>query len=307
VIKSVKLGNFLSFGKNSQEIELRPLNIIVGANGCGKSNFLEAFGLLRNATGDIKMPIRDSDGVMERLYKGTGKKEIPIASVDMVFDKPRLDAKYHISFTSSVDARFEIVNEWLKDGEDKWLFDNKYLKNDISFTSKFKLIAFLVHLGAIRLYRDWTFGRDALCRKPQIVGMSKESLAPDCSNLAFLLDQLNSDIPSKRRLLKELQNFYPDIIDYVVDIIGNYAYVFPRVRFRQAYPRIAAFGRHIALFVPISNFVQPQPAAAYLYRRTRAWLTPRYYPLLGKAYGGGIGKMPIDYYHTFGHSCGFIQ
>jgi predicted ATPase len=46
MIQRVKVSNFKSF--DELEVELRPLNIVVGANAAGKSNFLEIFRFLRD-------------------------------------------------------------------------------------------------------------------------------------------------------------------------------------------------------------------------------------------------------------------
>ena len=40
-IKEVSIGGLLSFDKAAFELELKPLNVLIGANGSGKSNFLE--------------------------------------------------------------------------------------------------------------------------------------------------------------------------------------------------------------------------------------------------------------------------
>ncbi|HWT66922.1 MAG TPA: AAA family ATPase [Terracidiphilus sp.] len=45
-IKSIRPVNLLSFGPDTEEIELRSLNILIGANGSGKSNLIEVIGLL---------------------------------------------------------------------------------------------------------------------------------------------------------------------------------------------------------------------------------------------------------------------
>lgn len=45
-IKKVRVSNFKSF--DELEVELRPLNVVVGANASGKSNFLEIFRFLRD-------------------------------------------------------------------------------------------------------------------------------------------------------------------------------------------------------------------------------------------------------------------
>ena len=36
----IKLENILSFGPDAQELELRPLNVLIGPNGSGKSNLI---------------------------------------------------------------------------------------------------------------------------------------------------------------------------------------------------------------------------------------------------------------------------
>jgi len=45
-LKSIRPVNLLSFGPNTEEIELRQLNILIGANGSGKSNLIEVIRLL---------------------------------------------------------------------------------------------------------------------------------------------------------------------------------------------------------------------------------------------------------------------
>lgn len=45
-LKSIRPVNLLSFGPNTERIELRPLNILIGPNGCGKSNLIEIVRLL---------------------------------------------------------------------------------------------------------------------------------------------------------------------------------------------------------------------------------------------------------------------
>jgi predicted ATPase len=45
-LKSIRPVNLLSFGPHTQEIELKPLNILIGPNGSGKSNLIEILRLL---------------------------------------------------------------------------------------------------------------------------------------------------------------------------------------------------------------------------------------------------------------------
>lgn len=66
-IDRIHLSGLLSFGPWSAPFELRNLNVLIGANGSGKSNLIEAVALLRS--------LPDSDDFAEVLRKGGGVKE----------------------------------------------------------------------------------------------------------------------------------------------------------------------------------------------------------------------------------------
>ena len=88
-LKSIRPVNLLSFGPETQEIELRPLNILIGANGSGKSNLIEILGLLS------KLPDKDpwsnviqTGGAREWIWKGKTSEEIlPSLSIESAKDR----------------------------------------------------------------------------------------------------------------------------------------------------------------------------------------------------------------------------
>jgi predicted ATPase len=70
-LKSIRPVNLLSFGPNTEEIELRPLNILIGPNGSGKSNLIEILGLLSKLPDkDPWADVVDSGGASEWIWKG---------------------------------------------------------------------------------------------------------------------------------------------------------------------------------------------------------------------------------------------
>jgi len=70
-LKSIRPVNLLSFGPDTQEIELKPLNILIGPNGSGKSNFIEILGLLKDLPSkDPWATILETGGVDEWIWKG---------------------------------------------------------------------------------------------------------------------------------------------------------------------------------------------------------------------------------------------
>ncbi|BDI33231.1 chromosome segregation protein SMC [Capsulimonas corticalis] len=70
-LTSLHLKNLLSYGPNSEKIDLQPLNVLIGPNASGKSNFIEAIELLRATAGNIAGRIYEGGGMAEYSYKGS--------------------------------------------------------------------------------------------------------------------------------------------------------------------------------------------------------------------------------------------
>ncbi len=62
-------------------LELQPLNILIGANGSGKSNLIEAISLLQAAPRELIKPIVEGGGLREWLWKGA--EGTPIATIEV--------------------------------------------------------------------------------------------------------------------------------------------------------------------------------------------------------------------------------
>ena len=88
LLKSIRLRNFLSYGPNTPEVELLPLNVIIGPNSSGKSNLLEAIDILRAMPSDVTQPIREGGGVEDYLWKGVQAKRNPTAEIDAIVYYP---------------------------------------------------------------------------------------------------------------------------------------------------------------------------------------------------------------------------
>lgn len=260
LIKSLCLQNFLSFGANSQRIELRELNVIIGPNGSGKSNLIEAIDLIRStpSTSDrsnLLAVIRDGGGVRDWLHKGATK--LPTAVINAEIVHAHTDLRYALSFTE-VGQRFEITNERIERttpdaGHDKpylfYQFNNgratlnvkgdkrSLVQEDIDITASILCqrkdpdqYPELTYLGRafakMRLYREWSFGRYTIPRLPQKADLPNEHLEQDASNLGLVLNRLRREPAVKKRLLEALQALYEGIEDFDVQIEGSTVQVF---------------------------------------------------------------------------------
>ncbi len=124
LLQTIRLQNFLSFDESSEEIELKSLNVLIGPNASGKSNLIEAVGLLKATPNDLMSPIRDGGGVGEWIWKGrpatsfsltTSPHEhtLPVAEIDATVcypqSKARMPLRHRIAF-KMVGQRFELVS-----------------------------------------------------------------------------------------------------------------------------------------------------------------------------------------------------
>lgn len=109
-IQTIRLQNFLSYGSDGEEIELQPLNVLIGSNASGKSNLIEAIGVLKAAPTDLTAPIRKGGGVSDFLWKGD--KDTPTAEIEIIVDYPEgvMPLRYRLGFTSS-GQRLELIDE----------------------------------------------------------------------------------------------------------------------------------------------------------------------------------------------------
>jgi predicted ATPase len=257
LIKSICLKNFLSFGSSASVTPLGALNVVIGPNGSGKSNLLEAIELLRGAPRDLATPIRDGGGVRDWLWKGA---PLPTtASVDAVVANPKgaQDLRYHLAFTE-VAQQFQIVDERIEfamaqPGKAQPYFHYRFehghgvlnvngnqrrlQREDIDVTQsilsqrrdpdQYPEVTYLGNaFAAMRLYREWSFGRYTAPRMPQKADLPNDTLESDCSNLGLVLNRLRRDAAVKSRLLRALKDLYQGIDDYDVQVEGGTVQVF---------------------------------------------------------------------------------
>ncbi len=88
----------------------------------------------------------------------------------------------------------------------------------------------LSHLAEIyekvRIYREWTFGRNAVFREPQKADMRNDRLEEDFSNLGLFLNRLRRTPKAKAAILESLCDLYDGVTDFDVSIEGGTVQVF---------------------------------------------------------------------------------
>lgn len=199
-INNIKVSNFKSF--DELEVDLRPLNIVIGANAAGKSNFLEIFRFIRDVEEYGLENAVSLQGGMAYLanLKVDGScptfVEVPVGGV--VF-RPKVipvEACWQLMLEASaeppgfkvlLDRRFPLHMG-------RSIIQNQSLRKQISI-----------------------FDLDPKLPKRAAPITGKADLEPDGSNLAIVLRNLLQNEESRKQLTLILRDLLPFVADLKVD------------------------------------------------------------------------------------------
>jgi predicted ATPase len=254
-IHKIKLQNFLSYGSEGEEIELQPLNVLIGSNASGKSNLIEAFEILRATHADLPSVFRRGGGIDEFLWKGG--KDIPIATIETIIDYPQgINLRYELKFTSNIQ-RLNIIDEIIENqfpntyddivyyyrynkGESPELLRGQLYVNPVNLQPNQSILSQkmdsdlypkLSYLSSefskIGLYRNWQIGRYSEPRNAQKADLQQHPMLEDMSNLGLFLNDLKYRI-GHRAIIDKLKRFYDSAEEIDVRVYGGTVQIFIR-------------------------------------------------------------------------------
>ena len=228
-IKRLRMGGLLSFPPDMESFELQPLNVLIGPNASGKTNFIEVLELLRAAPEDLAVAIRDGGGALEWLWKGSGWKFAPAPTLEVEtgpYKGSGRPLKYRLSFRvmglkaqiqeeaieeaaphgdgllsyydfrqgrSAIDIRVRTHGEETEKRTlplDERSLDQSVLAQRRDLNLYPELTWLARQFGSIQSFREWSFGRYSAIRQPQRADLQGQWLLPDSSNLALVLNQI---------------------------------------------------------------------------------------------------------------------
>ncbi len=259
LIRHIAPKNFLSFGPDNPGIDLRPLNLLIGPNGSGKSNLIEAINFLRSAPKELRDVTRKGGGVAEWIWKGNPASP---ASVQWVVNYSLLPKPIrHLLAFRAISQAFSLDDERVENTEPtnpneqdvyfyyryqnghpvlntaengKRALSRESIEPDRSILAQRRdaevypeMTWIAQNYEKVRIYREWSFGRNAVFREPQRADLRNDSLDEDFGNLGLFLNRLKTKFPvAKRAILKGLQDLYEGITDFEVSIQGGTVQVF---------------------------------------------------------------------------------
>jgi predicted ATPase len=256
LLHSIRLKNLLSYGSEGVELDLEPLNVLIGPNASGKSNLLDAISLLAAAPRNFLTPFRTGGTAEDWLWKGRNGKAAAEVEVRMAFygrPGPGNRLRYRLAF-DALDYRVVIQEEALESqlGElfvrdslkamvPEGIFDSGSDKprtpievgSQESFLSRFRdpknhpqLSYVSDQFVRIRFFRGWSFGRGNVLRRPQEVNLPDDFVLEDGSNLGLVLNDFENRREFKRLFLDKLRWVYDGIEDVTTKVQGGSIQIF---------------------------------------------------------------------------------
>lgn len=280
LIERIRLTNFLSFGPEGEEISLEPLNVLIGANSSGKSNFLGALELLQILP---QAPIRLAGGISELLWKGG--EPSPISTLEVTIDYPEAaeSLRYRFRLGGAKD-RLEVVEESVacvskSGGPEKWLYryeadlglievrsapilggaraagtlevlppdsikTNQSMLYQLRDPVRYPELTYLAEqFSSIALYlTGWRLEANHPPRIPAAADEPEDYLLPAGNNLALVLNDLFAIPAKKAELLERLKRFSDRIEDVSLRIRGGVV----GIEFRERGLSAPVSARHIS-------------------------------------------------------------
>jgi predicted ATPase len=223
-VRSIRLEGFASI--RHAEVELHDLNVLVGANGSGKSNFVRALELLgRIVAADLQFFVGVNGGAAALLHQPSGATEISIS-----LDAP--PNRYDAVLVAAPDDRLIFADERISysgsgyPGTWNALFGRGHgetrLHESVQERKTSSVASQIVDLlSGCRVFHFHDTSSDApVKRQTQLA--DDLALHADASNLAALLYRFRSDgEPAYRRIVGAIRQVAPFFRDFVLEPVRD--------------------------------------------------------------------------------------
>lgn len=242
-IHELRLRNLLSFGDEGVTIDLLPLNVLIGPNASGKSNFIEALRLLRAAPRDLAQHFRDGGGIEHWLWKGASANPIAEIEATVAFTSHRALLRYRLRFTRA-DYRVQLIEESIMRGARKVGFPaNGNLDPHQSALAQLRGPNYpeITHLSdifsRIAIYQPWDLSAEGAVRRPQRADLKADCLSENADNLGIILN--NYSLQTKQEMVGHLREVYEEVEEIQTTLQGGLVQIAIRERgLKQATPAI---------------------------------------------------------------------
>jgi len=197
MIEKIEIHNYKSI--RDTQIDLKSLNILIGSNGAGKSNFISFFELTRQLLEQrLKPYLFEHGGIDSMLYNGRKVSDSISAIIDFentnafAFKlKPTLGSIAYIEYTKDYFNKRNLSDKFYFDKWDEHIWDVNVEESAILTNPKWRAGYIRAFLRSFTVYHFHDTSLSSPMRHPSRVG-DNEYLRHDGSNLASFLYMLKN-------------------------------------------------------------------------------------------------------------------
>jgi predicted ATPase len=222
-LKSIRVAGWKSI-KDSGDIELRQLNVFIGANGCGKSNLVSFFKLLNEMIGErLQDFIATSGGANSVLHYGVKVTSILKARLKFETDTGPRDYQAILKY-ADVD-RLIFTDETIECNDPGWWDELHPYRRTVEETAIVeagkqgnKTANVVRHLvGSCRAYQFHDTSSTSAIRRPGYIENNR-FLLPDGGNLAAVLYRFKESEPAAyARIVSTIRQVAPFFGDFELE------------------------------------------------------------------------------------------
>lgn len=201
-------------------IELQPINILIGANGSGKSNFLSFFEFLSQLfRNNLNMHIALKGGSNKFLHKG--KKNTKKISFEMAFNDGRNG--YAVTLKSGTRGFIFLSEQLIYEGEAEEISQSNEESN-LKYSTMLRATYISLYLDGCRKYHFHDTSESSPFSNESNIKKDTYYLYSDGANLAAFLYRIQKDNSIiYQRIVRTIQSIAPYFSDfYLIPNKGNY-------------------------------------------------------------------------------------
>ncbi len=245
-ISQIMLKDFLSYGPGEYTFDLKALNVLIGPNGSGKTNLIEAFEVLRAVPKDVLRPFRRGGGFGRWVFNGASGEAVP--ALGLLTAGGTSSLRYHIELTESEWGSAQVRSESVLPGQPYSTPDEFFLERELYGPARImgrgwggdnerdvkvddatsvlaqvkdemaypQLARISRLMESIQIFRSWALGPNAPTRGACPSDVRQDRLEEDFSNLPMRLQALRRMPALKRRLQALLSDLAPGFDDFEV-------------------------------------------------------------------------------------------
>lgn len=237
-IRFIKVNGLLSFGPRFTGIELRPLNVLIGPNASGKSNFIEMLALCRALTVDLQRQVQNSGGAARMVHRHQQEQNIHLR-VDFSLPNQGKTLSYFgdlLLLSTSCQVGQESVF-WEGQKEHPLLYRTmpegtlfrdeaarkiplngmqsvlQQLRDPVGYAD---IAPIQSSFGDIAIYQEWRQGRSNILKGIQSSGARSDRIEENFSNLAMFLSSLEANPAAKRAITEAFKDVYHGADGYTI-------------------------------------------------------------------------------------------